>query len=143
MNRIPVLGLSAPAKSEQRLQRIRKSTKRCQVLATTSQVGALANRSLYPLSPISRRPSNLPNFPLSLVDSSLGVLGVRKVYQRVGLEDMSTLTSYKQWGKTYGLEFVEFDDQTNNLVMHYDSVRANLTTYISLVDIEYIHCCNV
>ncbi|CAN0500050.1 unnamed protein product, partial [Scytosiphon promiscuus] len=51
---------------------------------------------------------------------------VRKVYKRVGLEDMTTLTSYKKWGKAYGLEFVEFDDQTNQLVLHYDSVRPNL-----------------
>lgn len=80
------------------------------------------------LSPSAR--SYPATLSLTLVDSSLCVFGVLKVYQRVGLEDMSTLTSYKQWGKTYGLEFVEFDDQTNNLVMHYDSVRAKLTLLI-------------
>ena len=47
----------------------------------------------------------------------------RQVYQRVGLEDMSTLKSYQQWGKHYGLEFMGFDDQTNNLVVHYETVR--------------------
>lgn len=36
---------------------------------------------------------------------------------------MATLKSYRQWGKDYGLEFVEFTDLTDNLLMHYTSVR--------------------
>ena len=51
-------------------------------------------------------------------------LAVRKVYQRIGLEDISTLKSYQEWGKHYGLEFVGFDDHANNLVVHYESVRS-------------------
>ncbi|CAN0437750.1 unnamed protein product, partial [Scytosiphon promiscuus] len=47
---------------------------------------------------------------------------VRKVYKRLSLEDMATLKSYQQWGKDYGLEFVEFTDLTDNLLMHYTSV---------------------
>ena len=47
------------------------------------------------------------------------------MYERLSLEDMATLKSYQQWGKYYGLEFVEFTDLTGNLEMHYTSVRAS------------------
>ena len=53
------------------------------------------------------------------------VLALGKVYERLTLENMATVQSYRQWGKDYGLEFVDFTDLTDNLEMHYTSVRAS------------------
>ncbi|CAN0002430.1 unnamed protein product, partial [Hapterophycus canaliculatus] len=41
---------------------------------------------------------------------------------------MGTPKSYAEWGKTHGLEFVEFVDFTANIEMHYGSVREVLVS---------------
>lgn len=45
------------------------------------------------------------------------------MYQRIHLDDMGTPDTYAKWGKTHGLEFVEFADFTPNINTHYGSVR--------------------
>ena len=36
---------------------------------------------------------------------------------------LATVESYRQWGEDYGLDFVEFVELTENLEVHYGSVR--------------------
>ncbi|CAM9539498.1 unnamed protein product [Pylaiella littoralis] len=53
---------------------------------------------------------------------------LQEVYQRIHLDDMGTPKAYEEWGKTHGLEFVEFIDMTPNIEMHYGSVREVLVS---------------
>ena len=75
----------------------------------------------YP-SHIFPRPSHTRTCPLSVLCpnnvSFAPSLVIRKVYQRIDVEDIGTLKSYHQWGKHYGLEFMGFDDHADNLVVH-------------------------
>ena len=64
---------------------------------------------------------------------------IPKVYQRIDLEDMATLKSYQQWGKHYGLEFMGFDDHANNLVVHYESVRAKPLFFRPSIHMYLVH----
>eukprot|EP00904_Undaria_pinnatifida_P006112 jgi/Undpi1/2630/HiC_scaffold_13.g06009.m1 len=47
---------------------------------------------------------------------------VEVVCKAFALDDMATLSSYKKWGKDYGLEFVEFHDHIDNFGVHYEEL---------------------
>lgn len=39
-------------------------------------------------------------------------------------DSLGSVKFYKEWGKVYGLDFVEFVDHTIDLATHYEMVRA-------------------
>lgn len=47
-----------------------------------------------------------------------------QVHQYFPVEDMSTPMAYEMFGKDYGLELVDFVEMTENLAMHFRSVRT-------------------
>lgn len=46
------------------------------------------------------------------------------MYKRDGVDDLASVKYYQQWGKVYGLEFVDYVDYSNDLATHYDVVRT-------------------
>lgn len=45
---------------------------------------------------------------------------IRKVHQRVGLANMGTVSNYQEWDEMYVLAFMEYNDQTDNFMFHYE-----------------------
>jgi len=51
------------------------------------------------------------------------------VYQRIGLEDMGSPSSYVKWGEEAGLKFVGFTDMSPQMITHYGSLHVLLTEW--------------
>jgi sarcosine/dimethylglycine N-methyltransferase len=51
---------------------------------------------------------------------------LQPVYDRLQLVDMGSLRQYREWGSRYNLQFVSFDDQSQQLAEHYCEVMKNL-----------------
>lgn len=46
------------------------------------------------------------------------------MYKRDEVDSLGSVNYYQQWGKVYGLEFVDYVDYSNDLADHYAMVRS-------------------